>query len=98
MKFYVLEGSFVENHPTGEAFKKALDAHHEYMDVGLKDGSVLISGPKVGAKGGVIVVKTDDIVGFCNNDPFVKEGVQEYRVSEFSMFDCQDFVEGWFKK
>lgn len=96
MKLYILEGSFVEGHPGGEKFKETLAAHHQYLQAGFEDGTILFSGPKVGAGGGVIVVKSDDIEKFCKEDPFVKAGIQNYKMTEFKMFACQDPVKGWF--
>lgn len=97
MKLYILEGSFVEGHPTGPAFKEALEAHHKYLQAGFEDGTILFSGPKVGAGGGVIVIKSDDIETFCAEDPFVKAGVQAYKVIEFKKFACQESVKSWFE-
>ena len=95
--YYTLEGSFVENLPEQEKLQEAIKAHLEYLDIGFEDGSVLVSGPKVGAGGGIIIVKSDDIDKFCSNDPLVKAGIQEYRVTEFKLHKCQDFLTDWFE-
>lgn len=97
MKQYILEGSFAEGHPTGAAFKEALDAHHAYLQAGFEDGTVLFAGPKVGGGGGVIVVKSDDIETFCANDPLTTAGVQVYKIIEFKKFSCQESVKSWFE-
>ena len=73
----MLEGSFVKNLPERNELQKAIDAHLEYLQIGFNDGSILLSGPKVGAGGGIIIVKCDDIEKFCNDDPLVKAGIQE---------------------
>jgi len=96
-KYYTLEGSFVENLPVQGEMEKAIKAHLEYLDIGFKDGSVLVSGPKVGAGGGIIIVKCEDIEKFCNDDPLVKAGIQEYRITEFKLHKCQDFLTSWFE-
>ena len=96
MKYYVLEGSFAEKLPEQSELQKAIDAHLEYLEIGFKNGSILVSGPKVGAGGGIIVVKCDDIQKFCNDDPLVKAGIQEYRITEFKLHDCQDYLKVWF--
>ena len=32
---------------------------------------------------------------FIGNDPFVKSGIQEYEVTEFTVFDRQDYTNEW---
>lgn len=98
MKYYFLEGTFVDSPPIGEEFQKAISDHLEYLKIGFDDGSVLLSGPKVGAGGGVIVVKCDDIQKFCGDDPLVKAGIQQYRITEFTLHDCPDYLKQWFDK
>ena len=97
MKTYILEGIFLENRPTGPAFQACLEAHHQYLRKGFADGSILLSGPVTNRKesGGVIVVKSDDIAAFCREDPFVQNGVQEYRILEFQLFDGQAGAKAW---
>ena len=96
MKYYMLEGSFVKKLPEKSDLQREIDAHLEYLEIGFSDGSILVSGPKVGAGGGIIVVKCDDIEKFCNNDPLVKAGIQEYRITEFKLHNCQDYLKSWF--
>ena len=95
VKYYVLEGSFAEALQEPGELKKAIDAHLDYLQVGFDDGSILVSGPKVGAGGGIIVVKCDDIEKFCSDDPLVKAGVQQYRITEFTLHKCQDELKRW---
>lgn len=97
MKTYILEGRFLENRPTGQAFQTCLAAHHQYLAKGFADGAILLSGPVTNDKGsgGVIVVKSDDIEAFCQADPFVQAGVQQYRVIAFQLFDGQAGVKAW---
>ena len=96
MKYYMLEGSFTQNLPQPNALKTALDAHLAYLKTGFENGSILVSGPKVGAGGGVIVVKCEDIEAFCKNDPLVQAGVQRYRITEFTLYNAQQYVKQWF--
>ena len=96
MKFYALEGTFSKNLPEKSVLQKAIDAHLDYLKIGFDKGFILVSGPKVGEGGGIIIVKSDDIEKFCNDDPLVKAGIQEYRITEFKLHDCQDFLKVWF--
>ena len=98
MHYYILEGTFRENHPTGPSFKAALDAHHAYLKPYFESGQVLFSGPKTAGGGGVMAIKfenTEDVEAFIANDPFVTKGVQDYRVTEFSVFGTQPYAEPW---
>lgn len=86
MKTYILEGRFLENRPTGQAFQTCLAAHHQYLAKGFADGTILLSGPVTNDKGsgGVIVVKSDDIEAFCQRDPFVQAGCSSTGSLRFS--------------
>lgn len=98
MHYYILEGTFKENHPVGPAFKAALDAHHAYLAPYFQSGQVLVSGPKAAGGGGVMVIKFEneaDVETFIANDPFVTNGVQEYRVTAFNVFKLQDYAKDW---
>ncbi|AFA49491.1 hypothetical protein Awo_c27380 [Acetobacterium woodii DSM 1030] len=98
MKYYVLEGTFVKNLPDKSELQKAIDEHLEYLKKGFNDGSILVSGPKIETGGGIIVVKCEDINKFCSDDPLVKAGIQEYRISEFKLHDCQSYLKDWFEQ
>ena len=91
METYLLEGFFLEGRPTGPAFQDALAAHHQYIAQQVAAGSV----PQDPARGGILVVKTDDVAAFCQADPFVQRGVQRYDVIPFRVFDGQAAVKAW---
>ena len=97
MKYYVLIGTFVENSTTGDEMKQAIDAHLKYLQSYFENGSILMSGPKASGGGGIILVKTDDIQKFCNDDPLVKIGIQQYQIVEFHLHDCQEQIKQWFE-
>ncbi len=99
MKYFVIEGMFLDGHPTGAAMEEAMKAHLEYFRAGFKSGAILFSGPKQNGRGGVVVVKckdTDDLQDFIAKDPFVTAGIQTYRVTEFALYDCQEPLRYWF--
>lgn len=97
MKYNVLEGTFAKNLPEKSELQKAIDEHLEYLQIGFNDGSILVSGPKNETGGGIVVVKCEDIKKFCGDDPLVKAGVQEYRIIEFKLYDCQSYLIDWFE-
>lgn len=96
IKYYVLEGTFAKHLPGEDKLKEAIDAHLKYLDHGFKDGFILVSGPKVGVGGGIILLKTNDVAKFCREDPLVIAGIQEYRITEFQFYNSQDALREWF--
>ncbi|MDL2212088.1 YciI family protein [Erysipelotrichaceae bacterium OttesenSCG-928-M19] len=97
MKYYVLEGINIEHNYKQEEYAKIVKAHQEYLQKGFEDGTILVAGPKSGGGGGIIILKSNEILKFCNKDPFINLGVQEYRISQFDLFQCQKELEKWFK-
>ena len=100
MKYYILDASFVDEHPLGETLQTAIREHLKYLEAGIKSGQILFSGPKVGSEGGVIVMKCqdyDEVQHFCDNDPIVIAGIQQYNSIEFKPHTCQKKVESWFE-
>ena len=98
MKYYILEGNMKPDIPQGPEFKKILDAHHEYMIPFFKAGKILTSGPLIGGRGGVILLRLEDdenIEDFINEDPFARSGIQEYRILQFNVFQIQDYAKEW---
>lgn len=99
MKYYALDGSFAQNHQKGPELKAAIDAHLRYLQEGFSSGRILLSGPKAGTEGGVIILKCNDnseLEQFCRNDPLVLAGIQEYHIVEFTPYDYQEELKNWF--
>ncbi len=70
-----------------EQVDKHLIAHREYLDSGYKSGLLLMSGRKDPVTGGVIIgtfPSVWDAKDFMKQDPFVKESVAEYKITEFT--------------
>ena len=97
MKYYVLIGNMVKSPAQIPNFKELLSEHHAYLKAYKDKGDVLLSGPLKEGFGGVILVRTEDgaIQSFIENDPFSKAGIQKYEVTEFTIFDRQDYVDEW---
>jgi len=58
---------------------------------------VLACGPKPDG-GGIMIIRAESqeaIEEYIANDPFVKEGVQEYAIKEFNIFAIQEYAEEW---
>jgi len=60
-------------------------AHLAWLQQGLDDGRLLLSGRKVPVTGGMLLVRgtLDDVRDWCASDPFAIDGVAEYRFFEF---------------
>ena len=95
MKYYLLEGEFIDNHPTGNDLDKVLAEHGAYLKNDTNKANVLLAGPKTDRSGGIIIVKSDDIQNFCDNDPLIMHSVQTYHISEFSINEYSEFLEQW---
>lgn len=78
MKYYILEGNMKPDISQGPEFKKILDAHHAFMEPYFKAGKILTSGPLVGGRGGVILLRLEDdenVEDFIAKDPFAQSGI-----------------------
>ena len=101
MKFYILEGNMKPDGPQGPEFKKILDAHHAFMVPYFEAGKILTSGPLVGGRGGVILLRLQDdenVEDFIEADPFHQSGIQEYRIRQFQVYQIQDYAKEWTDK
>ncbi len=101
MKYYAITGTFVEPCPISEKeLMEKIGEHLSYLDIGFKDGSILVSGPKAEGGGGVIIKKAESLTelkAFIQNDPLSIVGAQTYTFVEFKMNDCQPEVRAWFE-
>lgn len=98
MKFFFLNGTFKDNIPQGPAFKEILDAHHAYWAPYMKEGKVLIAGPKT-TGAGILVLKCEEnenVQDFIDADPFVTKGVAVFEAMEFKPFYVLPETEQWF--
>ena len=97
MNYYVLIGNMVKRPPEIPNFKDLLNEHHAYLKGYTDRGDVLLAGPKKAGGGGIILVRLDNesVQSFIDNDPFVKAGIQQYEVTEFTIFDRQEYTKEW---
>ncbi|MDO4732891.1 MAG: YciI family protein [Bacillota bacterium] len=100
MKFYLINGSFRPDMPQGPAFKEALEAHHAYWAPYMQKGEVLVSGPKVGGAGLLLLKCEDDadVQAIMDADPFVSGGVAEFVAMEFNPFYAHPDAAAFFGK
>jgi uncharacterized protein YciI len=100
MKYFIVEGTFKESMSIGKnEFQKVIGEHHAFLQKGLDEGFILASGPKVNVGGGVIIIKGQslvDIENYLSEDPLKISGIQEYKIVEFKLHDCQTMLKEWF--
>ena len=100
MKFFMIESVFNDPLPVNDAeLKKSIEEHVDYLQKGFDEGWILVSGPKASSGGGVIVMKgssLDEIEEYFSNDPMKIKGIQEYKIIEFNLHECQQMVKEWF--
>jgi uncharacterized protein YciI len=100
MKFFIIEGIFIEPCPVGkEALEKSIREHVAYLDKGFESGAILVTGPKAGGGGGFLLMKAeseDEVFDFFEQDPMKVLGVQNYIVSEFNIHKNHPLASGWF--
>lgn len=101
MKYFFVDGTFKESISIGEnELQKAIEEHLALLQKGFDEGFILVSGPKVNIGGGVIIIKGQslvDIENYLSKDPLKILGVQEYKIVEFKLHDCQPMLKGWFE-
>ena len=95
MKYYVLDGTFVDNHPTGHDLETILADHAAYLTNDVNRDNILAAGPKADRSGGIIILRSDHVEVFCANDPLVRKGAQRYRILEFSVREYVESLEPW---
>ncbi len=70
-----------------EEIDRVLPEHRAFLDRYYKSGLFIVSGPQNPRTGGVIVTADaprDVIDAALAEDPFVREGISEYQIVEFS--------------
>lgn len=97
METYLLEASSWKAAPPAPPFRMPWPPTTNTSPSRWPAGQVLLAGPvpQDPARGGILVVKTDDVAAFCQADPFVQRGVQRYDVIPFRVFDGQAAVKAW---
>lgn len=69
-----------------EAVEPHMEAHLQFVELGYAKGYFLASGPKVPRTGGVIFASAEskqELLEFCDQDPFVSEELAKLSVTEF---------------
>lgn len=73
-----------------------MEAHIAWVKEGYDEGWFIASGRKVPRTGGVILARGDraEIEDFCDNDPFVVNGIASYEIIECAFTTTAEGFEG----
>jgi len=97
----MVESVFRRPSPVGETeLKRLIQEHQRYLDKGFAEGRILLSGPKTAGGGGVIILKSAsarEVEAYFDGDPMKIAGVQDYKIVEFGLYDCQPETKSWFE-
>lgn len=97
MKYFMVEGTILN---ADEMSDDIMKTHMEYTQKAIDEGMILLSGLKEDMSGGIFIMKSDSlkkIEGFLFNEPFKKNGIQNYRVTEFRAHYVNQFPGEWFQ-
>lgn len=94
----MVEGTLKNEHLLNDTIMKA---HMAYTQMAMDKGLILMSGLKEDMSGGMFIMKDesiDKIEEYLSNEPFRVNGIQTYRVVEFSVHYFNESPGEWFNK
>lgn len=97
MKYFIVEGILKS---TDEIDKDTMTKHMNYSQKAMDEGIILMSGLKENMSGGIFIMKSDSIENikeYLDNEPFKLEGIQDYKIVEFSPHYFNESPSEWFK-
>jgi uncharacterized protein YciI len=98
MKYFLV---LIEYKTALENIMKITDDHRSYLKQGYQSGILLISGPQVPRKGGVVVAKgesKEDIENFFSEDPYNKYSYADYKIIEFEPKSFEPSLAEWLNR
>ncbi|WP_338559162.1 YciI family protein [Paraclostridium sordellii] len=97
MKYFIVEGILKS---TNKIDKDTMTKHMNYSQKAMDEGIILMSGLKENMSGGIFIMKSDSIENikeYLDNEPFKLEGIQDYKIVEFSPHYFNESPSEWFK-
>ncbi|QYE98824.1 YciI family protein [Paraclostridium sordellii] len=97
MKYFIVEGILKS---TNEIDKDTMTKHMNYSQKAMDERLILMSGLKENMSGGIFIMKSDSIENikeYLDNEPFKLEGIQDYKIVEFSPHYFNESPSEWFK-
>ncbi len=96
MKYFLIEG--IVNNPN-KINDLIMKEHQNYTKKAMEDGLILISSLKSDMTASVTIAKSinyDTIKLFYENEPFFKQGILTYNISEIDIHYHYQDIEKWF--
>ncbi|MRZ80187.1 hypothetical protein GKD14_07370 [Paeniclostridium sordellii] len=96
MRYFIVEGILKS---TDEIDKDTMTKHMNYSQKAMDEGLILMSGLKENMSGGIFIMKSDSIENikeYLDNEPFKLEGIQDYKIIEFSPHYFNESPSEWF--
>lgn len=96
MKNYIVEGTLINADLINDGIMKE---HMAYTQKAMDEGLILMSGLKADNSGGIFIIKAESLEKleeYLNNEPFKVNGIQGYRVIEFSPHYFNKTHNQWF--
>ena len=98
MKYFVIEGTLKNTNLINDDIMKE---HMAYTQKVMSEGLILMSGLKSNNSGGLFIMKEESlekVEEYLANEPLKVNGIQEYKVIEFSPHYFNESPSEWFNK
>ena len=96
MKYFIVEGILKIQ---GEVKDDIMKVHMTYTQKAMDSGLILMSGLKSNMSGGIFIMKaesSEEVEEYLAKEPFKVNGIQDYKVTEFSPHYFNKSPDKWF--
>ena len=97
MKHFIIEGKIINADLINDDIMKV---HMAYSQKAMDTELILMAGLKSDMSGGIFMMKAEDIKiveAYLENEPLRINGIQEYKITEFSMHYVNECSNEWNK-
>ncbi|ABX42370.1 YciI family protein [Lachnoclostridium phytofermentans] len=97
MKYFIIEGNITNPELMNDDIMKE---HMAYTQKAMDKGLVLMSGLKEDMSGGLTIMKSEslnEVEEYLSNEPLKMNGIQDYKVLEFSAHYFNPSASEWFQ-
>ncbi len=99
MKYFILEGEHLV--PFEQRSPDLISRHRAFLQEGYDRGHVLLSGPHIPPKGGILIARAESLEALkelLKDEPFTKAKVMHFKtITEFNPVQHQPFLRSWFR-
>lgn len=96
MKYFIVEGILKSQDEVKDDIMKV---HMTYTQKAMDSGLILMSGLKSNMSGGIFIMKaesSEEVEEYLAKEPFKVNGIQDYKVTEFSPHYFNKSPDKWF--